>query len=364
MSPPLSERIASNIRAEGDMRLDAYMRAVLLDEREGFYAAGNPIGRDFTTAPETSQMFGELLGLWCAESWRRMGCPAPFLLVELGPGRGTLLRDALRAIGQAMPECAAAVTLHLVEASALMRRIQEETLHGIALSPHSLHWHDALGSVPSGAMLLLANEFFDALPSRQFCYGRDAGWQERRIGLDAEESGLVFRLAPCPEMAARLEAVSPQPEEGEIVELCAEAEGIAEEIAARLQAHSGAALLVDYGASQAPRGETLSALRNGAFAHPLQAPGAADVSHWVDFRALAQAAQGGGAEVFGPIPQGRFLRRLGIAERAAALKAPAADLLRLVDPQAMGAVFKVMALCSRRPETSPPPGFLEKEKWR
>lgn len=358
---PLSERIASSIRAEGDMRLDAYMRAVLLDEREGFYAAGNPIGRDFTTAPETSQMFGELLGLWCAESWRRMGCPAPFLLVEMGPGRGVLMRDALRAIGQAVPECAAVADVHLVEASALMRRIQEETLQGSATS---LHWHDTLGQVPSGVMLLLANEFFDALPSRQFCYGRDGGWRERRIGLDADGTGLVFRLAPCPEMAAELEVIAPQPAEGEIVELCAEARSIAEEMAARLRVHAGAALLVDYGAAEAPRGETLSALRNGASAHPLQAPGAADVSLWVDFRALAQAGQQGGAEVFGPIPQGRFLRRLGIAERAAALNAPAADLLRLVDPQAMGAVFKAMAFCSEQPNSLPSPGFLEEEKWR
>ena len=358
---PLAGRIAERIRTHGHIGLDEYMRAALLDEQHGYYAVGNPLGRDFTTAPEISQMFGELLGLWCAEMWRRLGRPAPLRLVEAGPGRGTLMRDALRAIGTAAPDFAAAVEVHLVEASAGLRRVQAETLHGVGAA---VHWHETVEEVPAGAMLAIANEFFDALPVRQFQYGGQdggQGWFERRIGL-AEDGGFAFCLAPAAEMEAHLFAAAKQPASGEIVELCPEAERIARHLGARLQRHGGAALIVDYGSAEQPSGGSFGALRRGGAADPLDAPGKADLSAWVDFRALGQAARKGGAAVFGPVAQGSFLRRLGIAERAARLNAPAADLQRLVDPQAMGAVFKALALVAPQAGDRPPAGFLESER--
>ena len=400
MSEQLAQRIAERIRRCGPMGMDEYMRTALLDAEHGYYTGGNPLGRDFVTAPEISQMFGELVGLWCAEMWRRMGKPAALHLVELGPGRGTLMRDALRAIGKVRPDCAAALEVHCVEASASLRRLQAATLASAAVP---LHWHECVEEVVPGtetppsrpgtrcgdALLVIANEFFDALPLRQFQYaardsGRAAaggGWCERRIALagdssdglsddlsnDDDNKRFAIRLVPAPEMEERLFAAVGQPVEGEIVELRPEAEKIARHIGAYLDAHCGALLLVDYGSAQRPCGASLGALRRDGGVSLLDAlPGSADISAWVDFRALAAAAREGGdsVRVFGPVPQGGFLRRLGIVERAARLQASHADVARLVDPQAMGAVFKAMVLVSAALGDSPPPGFLSTEEWR
>ena len=368
MSARLAQRIAADIRLRGPLRLDAWMRACMLDDEYGYYATGNPLGRDFTTAPEISQMFGELLGLWCADMWPRLGAPSLLRLVELGPGRGTMLRDALRTIGKTCPAFASALEVHLVEVSPVLHRVQGETLAAFGFP---LHWHTSVEDISSGPMLLLANEFFDALPVRQFEYSA-AGWREVCVGL-AEETDddnrihFAVRLAPAPEMEKRLFAAAGNPAAGDIVELCPEAEAIARHIGMRLGEHCGAMLVMDYGSAGRPCGASLGALRrDGRVALPDAPPGGADLSAWVDFRALANAAQKKGrnaVRVFGPIPQGGFLRRLGIVERAARLNAPAADLARLVDPAAMGAVFKAMALVSASAGDEPPTGFLATEQW-
>lgn len=369
MNAILASRIAESIREHGPMAVDEYMSAALLDPHQGYYTSGNPLGRDFTTAPEVSQMFGELIGLWCADGWSRLGKPAPVLLVELGPGRGTLMRDALRAIEQVCSEFARSLEVHLVEISEPLRRMQEAAV-GNAGVP--VFWHESLDHVPEGPMLMIANEFFDVLPVRQFQF-TSSGWRERCIGLAGDEATFVIHLGEIHSKEVCLSALTGEPAPGEIFEACPKGDDIARHLGARLNEASGAALLVDYGSISRPCGDSLSALCGHGSVDPLKAlPGTADMSAWVDFGALAKAAHtggndrsraGSGVAIFGPVPQGSFLRRLGIAERAARLQVPAADLTRLVDPGAMGAVFKVMALVSGLMDGASPAGFHDGECW-
>ena len=364
MNASLSERLACDIRQRGSIGLDEYMRAALLDESEGYYAVGSPLGRDFTTAPEVSQMFGELAGLWCVDVWTRLGEPLPVSLVELGPGRGSLMSDALRAAASASPAFGNGLKVHLVEASASLRRMQERTL-GDAGVP--VHWHDSVESLPETPMLLVANEFFDALPVRQFAYTAQ-GWRERRVGL-ADDGTFAICLEGAAEQQSRLCALVDDPAEGEVVEIRPEAERITRFISGRLSKHSGAALLVDYGSGMRPSGDSLSALGRDGFVEALSHPGIADLSAWVDFGSLARVA--GDVDVFGPIPQGSFLRRLGIVERAEHLRMHADEaqareistaLSRLIEPEGMGVLFKVMAMVSRDLQTVPS-GFLDAERF-
>jgi SAM-dependent MidA family methyltransferase len=344
----LKDRMIARIERMGPMSLADFMAECLHDPQYGYYATRDPFGRsgDFITAPEISQMFGELIGLWLAQVWMDQGGGA-VRLVELGPGRGTLMADMLRAT-RAVPGFHDAVELHLVEASPTLRAVQSETLR-----EHAPRFHDSLGDVPEGPMLLVANEFFDALPVRQFQMNEAGDWQERQVG--AREGDLIWGLAPPAPLEARA-GFKP----GMIVETCAPAEAIAEEIGRRV-AQGGAALIVDYGDWQS-RGDTFQALENHAFADPLSRPGEADLTAHVAFEPIARAA---GVQASTLTPQGVFLERLGITSRAQALAArlegrALADHVaahrRLTHPDEMGTLFKVLALT---PEGAPPPPALD-----
>ena len=305
----LRRRIAEN----GPLSVAEYMTEALGHRQHGYYARRDPMGAagDFVTAPEISQVYGELIGAWCVETWRRMNAPDPIQVVELGPGRGTLLADAGRIWRRIAPEFADAVRLHLVETSPALRARQQAAL--AALSFRSAMWHARLAEVPEGPMILLANELFDALPIHQYIR-RDGVWRERLIGLPPVGDAFVFidgpvvgmRRHPGEELARRRET---------ICELCPEAEALAAEIGARVATHGGAALIIDYGHSRSALGETLQAVRGHRYADPLADAGEADLSHHVDFQRLRRAAEHAGAQTFGPIPQGLFLSRLGIAAR-------------------------------------------------
>ena len=276
----LADHIAARIRTEGPLSLADYMADALLHPTFGYYTTRDPLGAagDFTTAPEISQMFGELLGLCLAQCWMDQGSPAPFTLAELGPGRGTLMADVLRATS-AVPGFVQAARITLVEASPTLRDAQAERLQG-----HDVHWLDHVGALPEAPLFLLANEFFDALPIRQF--QRDgAGWREYRVGLDGDQLAMgLGPVGPQPALAHRLEDTS----DGDIVELCPALPAIAHEIGQRIETHGGAALIVDYGDWRS-LGDTLQALRGHAPVDPLDAPGTADLTAHVDFEALARA---------------------------------------------------------------------------
>jgi SAM-dependent MidA family methyltransferase len=347
---PLARAIAAEIAATGPMRLDRFMALCLGHPEHGYYMAREPFGRagDFTTAPEISQMFGELLGLWAAQVWHDMGRPPALRLVELGPGRGTLMADALRA-ARALPGFPEAAEVWLVETSPRLRALQAQAV------PRARH-AASLDAVPPGPMILLANEFFDALPIRQF-HRRDGLWHERVVGLAGDR--LAFGLGPA---AGTLPEPAP---EGAVLEIGAQAEAAAQDIGARLARDGGAALVIDYGAEPPATGggDTFQAVAAHGPADPLAAPGQADLTAHVDFAALAAALRAGGAAVCPLVAQGALLGALGLATRAARLAAArpdradamAAEARRLSDPAAMGTLFK--ALAATGPGQPPPPGF-------
>ena len=311
-----------------------------------YYASRDPFA-DFTTAPEISQVFGELLGLWAAIAWDLLGRPSPVLLVEAGPGRGTLMADALRAVGQVAPDFRAALSLHLIETSPRLRALQAARL------PEAT-WHEHLDTVPHAPLLLLANEFLDALPIRQFVR-RGNAWTERYVG----PHGFVEA-----EVEARRTKGVAASAELQIVELCEPAHAFVADLAARCVAHPGAALFLDYGPERSTPGDSLQAIAGGRAADPLSPPGSADLTAHVDFAGLAATAREAGATVFGPVPQGPFLARLGLFQRTGRLargQPPqrAAALIdaaqRLAEPDRMGRLFKALALC--HPGCAPLPGF-------
>lgn len=346
---PLARILIARIKQAGPIPVSEYMAECLLHPEHGYYTMREVLGRagDFTTAPEISQMFGELLGLALAQSWLDQGAPKAFTLAELGPGRGTLMADAMRA-SKGVPGFHDAMSLWLVEASPIMRAAQLRALTGYAPN-----WADAASELPAAPLFLLANEFFDALPIRQFIR-QGAGWSERLVGL--KDGGLSFGFAPPAAHAALAHRLA-DTREGDMVETCAPAAAIISEVAARIKAHGGAALLVDYGGWRS-LGDTLQAVQNHAYTEPLAAPGMADLTAHVDFEALAGAAQGVRASQL--TPQGEFLKRLGIEARAkalarnlsgAALATHTAALHRLTDAAEMGTLFKVMGLT---PQGAPP----------
>ncbi|HUN47021.1 MAG TPA: SAM-dependent methyltransferase [Stellaceae bacterium] len=358
----LGDLIASRIRATGPLTVAEFMAEALQHPRLGYYATRDPLGSsgDFITAPEISQVFGELIGLWCADTWERIGRPAPVLAVELGPGRGTLMADALRALAVA-PDVRRALQLHLVETSRTLRARQAETLAAAAPA-----WHDTLASVPAAPMLLVANEFLDALPIRQFERAGD-GWRERRVGLASDGHSLAFLTDPVPSVAATLlPAALAEAPAGSIAETCPAALVLAASLGERLQRHGGAALFIDYGHADSACGDTLQAVRRHAYHAVLEAPGSADLTAHVDFAAFAAAARAAGAGVHGPVTQGDFLRALGIEARLARLLRSAAPaqrhaiesgVHRLIDRAEMGTLFKVVALT--RADAPAPAGFPE-----
>ncbi|MSP68190.1 MAG: class I SAM-dependent methyltransferase [Alphaproteobacteria bacterium] len=351
-------RLHALIRRLGPQPLATYMAEALLHPEDGYYRNRDPLGAagDFITAPEISQMFGELVGLWLATTWQALGRPDPVVLVELGPGRGTLLADALRA-ARAVPGFQAALRLHLVESSHALRARQRALL-GAAVAG----WHDRFDDVPDGPLLLVANEFFDALPVHQLVR-TDGGWQERLVDSDGDRFTLVTSARPSllaalvpPELAA-----APQ---GALVEVSPAAIALMATVAGRIAARGGAALVLDYGPGVPALGASLRGVRAHRPADPLQAPGTTDLSADVAFPTLARVAREAGAQAFGPVPQGALLAALGLAQRAERLLARAtpaqaeqirAAAFRLSDPAGMGMAFKALAVLASGAPT--PAGF-------
>lgn len=351
----LAERLQAEIAAEGPMTAADYMARCLWDPQDGYYATRPAVGAggDFVTAPTVSQMFGELLGLWAAQAWADLGGP-PARLVEIGPGDGSLMRDALRAVRRA-PGFLDAVEVVLVEPSTPLRARQAERLAGA-----DVRWAEGLEAVGTDRpLLLIANEVLDCLPVRQFLRTEE-GWVERRIGLD-EAGGLAFVGYPAPAGFAPPVDVAP----GQVVEVSPAQEAFAARLGALVAEAGGAALLVDYGRGRPEAGDTLQALRGHVKVDPLAAPGESDLTVWADFPAVLAAARAAGAAVAGPLPQGELLRRLGVETRAAALAraeptlAPVLrrQLERLTAPDAMGELFKAVCLFQRG--APPPPGFAD-----
>jgi NADH dehydrogenase [ubiquinone] 1 alpha subcomplex assembly factor 7 len=359
---PLLPLLRRRIAAEGPITVAAFMADCLLHPEHGYYRTREAIGLggDFITAPEISQMFGELLGLWAADTWQKLGAPARCYLVELGPGRGTLMRDALRA-ARALPSFRAALQPLLVEASERLREVQRAALAG-----EDAAWHDDIAGLPKDApLIVLANEFLDALPVRQFQRGDDGAWHERRVGLADDGETLRFVLDP---RALPFEELLPpdlrDAPHGVIVESSPAVRAVAGEVSGRLREQGGAALFVDYGYDKPGFGETLQAVFRHAYTDPFAEPGMADLTAHVDFVSFARAARHAGADVHGPRGQGAFLQALGIAMRAERLKQHAApgkatdidhDLHRLTAPEEMGTLFKVLALTPAGAPT--PAGF-------
>jgi NADH dehydrogenase [ubiquinone] 1 alpha subcomplex assembly factor 7 len=358
---PLIDEIRRLIAASGPMPVAAYMRLCLTHPKYGYYINRDPLGAagDFITSPEISQMFGELIGLWIAAVWRQMGAPENLRLVELGPGHGTLLNDALRAT-KVVGGFRDALVLHLVEISPALREIQERRLEPIGAP---ILWHDRLEDVPGGPSIIVANEFIDALPVHQAVKAAD-GWHERVVAV-AAEGNLVFDTAPdpLPFFEASMPRALRQAPLGSIYEW--RADNIALELGRRTR-EEGAALIIDYGHAHSGMGDTLQAVARHSFTDPLCAPGIADLTAHVDFEALAQCAETMGARIHGPIRQRDLFLRLGIEQRAAALKVGAPQekaaeiemaLARLMAGGAlgMGELFKAIAIAARK--LGPLPGF-------
>ena len=355
MTTELGRRIARRIALTGPISVADFMAEALGHPTLGYYRRAMPLGAagDFTTAPEISQMFGEMIGAWLAERWQAMGRPASARLVELGPGRGTLMADALRAT-RGVPGFHAAIDLHLVETNETL-----EVQQAAALASYRPSWHERLDSVPAGPLLLVANEFFDALPVRQF-HKTARGWSERMVGLGHDGKSLAFALAPG---STPFAAFLPQADEGAEAELCEQGRALAAAIGTRVMGDGGWALIVDYGRDVSGPGSSLQAVRAHRGAGVLDRPGETDLSTHVDFAALAAASK---ARVFGPVGQGDFLKRLGILQRAELLKARAspaqrhavdAGLERLIAPDQMGTLFRVMAVGDDR--SAAPVGFSD-----
>ncbi len=344
----LQTRIKALIEAAGPIPVSEYMTLCLGDPENGYYTTRDPIGAagDFVTAPEVSQMFGELIGVWCMAVHEAMGAPDAVHLVELGPGHGTLMADLLRA-ARIRPDFAAAAKVHLVETSPTLRARQAATLRGLA----EPIWHERLDDVPDGPAIVIANEFFDALAIRQLVRTEDA-WRERLVGLD-QSGNLTFGLGAGKIDPALLPPELPQAKPGAVFELRRAGEAMMAALGECAVRFGGAVLVIDYGHTASGLGDTLQAVGKHARANVLERPGEVDMTAHVDFAALARAAKGAGATVEGPVNQGEFLIALGLLERAGALGAGrskaeqdeiTASVERLAGPDEMGTLFKVMAV--------------------
>jgi len=358
---PLASEIRRLIGIAGPLSVADYMRLCLTHPQYGYYINRDPFGAggDFITAPEISQMFGELIGLWVAAVWQQMGAPEDVRVIELGPGRGTLMLDALRAT-KVVDGFHAAIVVHLVEISPALRQVQQRQLDGLDVP---ILWHNALDDVPGGPGIIIANEFIDTLPIHQAIKQAD-GWYERIVDI-APDGNLCFGLAndPLPHFEAALPRGLRHCDKGSIFEW--RADTVALELGRRVRT-DGAALILDYGHEQGGLGDTLQAVAGHAYTDPLRAPGQVDLTAHVDFEALAQSAESIGGRIHGPILQRDLLLRLGIDKRAAALKAQASRekaieidlaLSRLTATGAlgMGELFKALAIAD--PKLGALPGF-------
>jgi NADH dehydrogenase [ubiquinone] 1 alpha subcomplex assembly factor 7 len=345
----------------GAMTVAEYMAEALHDRTGGYYADGDPFGArgDFVTAPEISQMFGELIGLWTISTWIGAGAPEPACLVELGPGRGTLMADMLRAIGGVV-DPREVFEIHLVETNPRLRALQGEKL-----ARFRPIWHDDIASLPERPWFLIANEFLDALPIRQLRWTQGA-WRECLVVTDEEGTGLAWGVerSASPLSGLLPAAIRDRADEGAMAELTLAANAIAGAVADHIAQHGGAALLIDYGSERGFLGNSLQAVRNHKRVDQLSEPGLADLSSHVDFSQIRAAGEAKGARFVGPVDQGRFLVELGIRERASALARAATQtqrrdielaMRRLIAPAEMGTLFKVAALLP--PGAADPQGF-------
>ncbi len=347
---PLQPEIKKLIKTSGPMPVWRYMELCLTHPQHGYYVSRDPLGRegDFTTAPEVSQMFGELLGLWAASVWKALGSPSLLRLIELGPGRGTMMADAVRAL-RVLPPLYQALSIHLVEINPVLREKQRAAL----ADARNIEWHDNIDEVPEGPAIILANEYFDVLPIHQVVK-RETGWHERTIEIDGNgKLGFGFAAEPMPRFEVLLPPLVRAAPVGAVFEWRPDTEIM--KIAIRLRNQGGAALIIDYGHIRSDAGDTFQAIARHSFADPLKNPGQVDVTAHVDFQALARAAEDVGARVHGPVPQGEFLTRLGIETRALSLMAKASHeasedissaLNRLIGGgrSGMGSMFKVLAV--------------------
>lgn len=355
--PTLLDLMTEEIRSEGPMSLARYMSLALSHPIHGYYMSGDPFGSegDFTTAPEISQMFGELLGLWAADYWLKLQNQSPsndpIILAEIGPGRGTLMADALRA-AHAVPDFFDRLQVHLIETSPGLRASQKQTLKDCG---KELTWHDTFQQLPQSPTILFANELFDALPTHQFERRNDI-WHERCVGLldgpnDTPALSVVLASDPAPLGIIPDELM--QSANGAICEVSPAREQLARDIATHLSQQGGAALFIDYGYASPATGDTFQALKGHKFVDLFETPGKSDLTTHVDFASLAKAAETAGANVYGPAEMGPFLLGLGLEARAQALAKNAAEnarnditsaAQRLTSADQMGSLFKVLAL--------------------
>lgn len=358
----MASRLSERIRTTGPLTVASFMTEALFDPLDGYYATKDPIGAgaDFITAPEISQMFGELVGLWAAQSWLDMGSPARFDLIELGPGRGTMMSDALRA-ARTVPGFLDATRITLIEASAALKSVQATTLGS---SGAQISWSNRLEAIAPGPSIIIGNEFLDCLPVRQTVRHKGE-WHERLVGLKDEDSTeLVFVLGPPLGVdSCLIPANLIDLPDGSLVELRPGDQQILSSIADRFKQDRGRALFIDYGPATSEEGDTLQALRAHKKVAPLDDPGNSDITARVDFQSLLENADGLGMTTYGPVEQGQFLISLGMEARAAALiqtapgdkAALARQVWRLTDPEQMGSLFKFVCLDSSAMPT--PPGF-------
>jgi len=334
----LRQRIAEIISRDGPMPVSLYMLMCLHDPKDGYYATRAGFNRDFTTAPETSQVFGELMGVWTGIQWTHMGLPKKLNLIEMGPGRGTMMKDMLRMI-RIFPRLSDALDVTLVEASPLLREQQKQTLAG-----HEIRHVESIDDAPPGPAIIIGNEFLDCLPIHQFVR-RDGAWRERQVGLN-KSGELTFGLSPPVELPPSLSPVGDEVEHAPALEL------LVDKLTRRFAEHPGRALFVDYGPAAASPSDTLRAYSQGRQVHPLADPGGSDLTADVDFGRLAQLARASGLHVDGPLAQGDLLTRLGASIREKALTdanpARAHEVSEAIDvllsPKHMGDRFQAISI--------------------
>ncbi len=359
---PLASKLKEQIRRNGPISVAAFFRACLQDPEHGYYVTRNAIGAegDFITSPEISQVFGELLGLWSAVVWQQMGSPDKVNLIELGPGRGTLMSDALRATSH-VPTLSKALSVHLVETSKPLAEAQRRALQTRA---SAMTWHNNIETVPKGPAIILANEFLDALPVNQ-CVFQKGEWLARTIGLNTD-GGFVFVTGETASDASHPQSLTqptPPPKDGDVFEHQTGARALLQALARSRDGNPWACLFVDYGHTEARMGDTMQGVKQHRHVSPFETPGETDLTIEVDFEQLARTCRDLGLAVDGPITQAEFLGRLGIIERASKLMhsnpEKAADIeasvARLMAPGGMGTRFKVLGV--RSADLAPLPGL-------
>lgn len=358
---PLAAALRERIAREGPISVHDYMETCLADQRGGYYATCQPIGSegDFVTAPEISQIFGELIGVWAAAIWQSMGEPSSVIVAELGPGRGTLMADALRA-WRGVPKLLDSICVALVETSPVLRSVQHETLRD---SPAPLQWCETIEDLPHGPLILIANEFIDALPVRQIVRERGL-WRERSVTIGKSGAFAFCAGEPIDSDALPSSLRGRDASDGAIIETRPAASSLLSALAARATQAPIAALIADYGHAETGIGDTLQAVHRHRFAAALALPGEVDLTAHVDFAALKETANNVGLAVYGPMPQGEFLLKLGLASRCERLvqnarpeqkAAVLSGAARLADPRQMGLLFKMLLLQSSG--LAPPPPF-------